>query len=237
MQSIWHDFLYTPLLNFLMFLYSGPAQGNLGFAIIELTVLLRVILLPLSIIDERNKFRYEKLDRQVEGIERDFKGDHVLKKDKIRQLLKEAKVNYWSKVLVLGLQLLVLVLLYQVFVGGIRFTKHEVLYRWVTAPLTVDTTFLGFDLAAHDQRWAVGVAVFLFLTIYRQQRLRAHLVTRSDVMFLILFPIFTWIVLGMLPMVKSLFVLTSMLFTIVLGFIRRLFFRIPALKSLGTPPG
>jgi membrane protein insertase Oxa1/YidC/SpoIIIJ len=236
MQGIWHDHLYTPLLNFLMFLYSGPAGMNLGIAIIQLTVLLRILLLPLSILDERNKFRYEKLDRQVEAIERDFKGDHVLRKEKIRGLLKEHKVNYWSKVLVLGFQLLVLILLYQVFVGGIRFTKQETLYAWVAAPVTaVNTTFLGYDLASHDWRWAAATALLLFTTIYLQQRQRAHLVSRSDVWFLILFPIFTYIILGMLPMVKSLFVLTSMLFTIVLGWVRRLFFKVPALKSLGTP--
>ncbi len=235
MQVFWHDFLYTPLLNFLMYLYAGPAGMSLGVAIIQLTVLLRVILLPLSILDERNKFRYEKLDREVESIERDFKGDHVMRKEKIRALLKEHKVNYWSKVLVLGFQLLVLVLIYQVFVGGVRFTKQEVLYSWVPTPGAVNTTFFGFDLAGHSAAWSLAVAVLLFLTIYLQQKRRAHLVSRSDVWFLILFPVFTYLILSMLPMVKALFVLTSMVFTILIGMIRRMFFRIPALKSLGTP--
>ena len=45
MGIFWHDYLYTPLLNFLIFLYSGPAFGNLGVAVIELTVLLRTVLL------------------------------------------------------------------------------------------------------------------------------------------------------------------------------------------------
>ena len=58
MNSFWHDFLYTPLLNFLMFLYSGPAVQDLGVAIIMLTVLLRVLLLPFTLLDERNRYRY-----------------------------------------------------------------------------------------------------------------------------------------------------------------------------------
>src|SRR3989344_893084 len=102
MAQFWHDYFYTPLLNFLMFLYSGPASGNLGVAVMELTVLLGVLLLPFTAVDEKNRFRYERLSRRIESIERDFKTGHVKQKEKIRELLKEQKVSYWSKVLVLG---------------------------------------------------------------------------------------------------------------------------------------
>ena len=69
MGHFWHDYLYTPLLNFLFFLYSGPAFGNLGVAVIELTVLLRTVLLPLTILEERSRYRFEKLNRRFESIE------------------------------------------------------------------------------------------------------------------------------------------------------------------------
>lgn len=219
MHTYWHDYLYTPLLNFLIFLYNGPALGNLGLAVIELTVLLRVLLLPLTVLEERSRFQYERLSRRIEEIERDFKTDHIKQKEKIRELLREHKVSYWSKVLVLGIQFVVLVLLYQVFVGGIRFTAHEALYSWVTAPVKVNTDFFGFNLAERSVFWPAAVGVLLFLEIYAVQKQREHLVTRSDVMYLILFPIFSFVVLLLLPMVKSIFVLTSMLFSMfVFGF-------------------
>lgn len=228
MAQFWHDFLYNPLLNFLMFLYSGPAFGNLGVAIIELTVLLRTALLPFTILDERNRFRYEKLNKKIEAIERDFKTDHVMRKEKIRELLRTHKVNYWSKVLVLGVQALVLVLLYQVFVAGIKFTRYEVLYDWVSVPSRINTNFLGFDLAQKSLPWALAVGILLFLQIYAVQKRREHLVTRSDMMYLFLFPIFSIVVLLLLPMVKALFILTSMLYSIIVFGLRQLFFRVPA---------
>lgn len=224
--SFWHDFLYTPLLNFLMFLYTGPAGLSLGIAIIELTVLLRFVLLPLSLLDERNAYKYEKLDRRIQAIERDFKNDAVLRKEKIRELLKEYKVSYWSKVVVLGVQLLVLILLYQVFMGGIEFTRHEVLYSWVSVPVEVNTRFLGFDLAERSTMWGGIVAALLFLQIYTVQKQREHTVTRSDVMYLFLFPIFTFTILSILPMVKALFVLTSMLFTMIIFTLRKALFKV-----------
>jgi len=224
MTHYWHDFLYTPLLNFLMFLYSGPAFGNLGVAVIELTVLLRALLLPLSIIDESNRSRYEHLNLRIDSLERDFKTDHVMRKEKIRELLKEHKVSYWSKFVLLGVQALVLVLLYQVFIAGIRFTHSEVLYSWVNAPAIVRTDFLGFNLAERSLLWAGAVGVLLFLQIYAVQKKREHLVTRSDVMYMFLFPIFTVILLLLLPMVKSLFVLTSMIFSMLIFMFRQVFF-------------
>lgn len=228
-MEFWHDLLYTPLLNFLMFLYAGPAFGNLGVAVIELTIVLRLVLLPLSILDERNRFRYEKLDRRIEEIERDFKGDHVMRKDKIRQLLRTHKVNYWSKVIVLGAQLMVLILLYQVFIGGIKFTSQEILYSWVAAPFSVNTHFFGFDLSERSMFWSGIVAALLFMQIYTVQKQREHLVTKSDVMYLFLLPLFTLIILTLLPMVKALFVLTSMIVTMVIFAIRKIFFRVEPL--------
>lgn len=228
MGDFWHDYLYTPLLNVLLFLCAGSAFGNLGFAVIQLTVLLRVAILPLSIIDERNRFRYEKLNRRIESIDRDFKTDHVMRKEKVRELLKEHKVSYWAKVLGLAVQAIVLVLLYQVFVAGLRFTNAETVYSWVSVPARIDTSFLGYDLGENSLLWAGMVGVLLFLQIYTVQKQREHLVTRSDVMYLFLFPIFTVIVLLLLPMMKSLFVLTSMVCSMLIFVVRKMVVRLPA---------
>ncbi len=231
MGYFWHDWLYNPLLNFLFFLYSGLAFNNLGVAVVELTVLLRTILLPLTILEERSRFRFEKLNKRFESIDRDFKTDHVMKKEKIRELLKTHKVSYWSKVIVLGVQLLVLILLYQVFVGGIRFTYSETLYSWVTVPLQMNTQFFGFELGEKSTLWAVAVGVVLFLQIYTVQKQRAHLVKKSDIIYMFLFPIFSAVVLMMLPMVKSLFVLTSLFYSIAVFGLRKIFFRVPTVEA------
>ena len=226
MGQFWHDYLYNPLLNVLMYLYTGFAGENFGIAIIELTVALRIVLLPFTVIDERNRYRYETLNKKIGAIERDFKADVIKRKEKIRELLQQHKVNYWAKVFVLGVQALVLVLLYQVFMGGIRFTPHEMLYSWVTVvPSKVNTIFLGFDLGEKGFFWPTVVAVVLFLEIYSEQKKREHLVTRSDVMYMILFPVFSLIALAILPTAKSVFILTSMFFTMTIFWLRQMLFR------------
>ncbi len=60
LAEIWHDYLFAPLLNFLIWLYNGPAYENLGLAVVYMTVGLRLVLVPFSIIAERNNFKFEK---------------------------------------------------------------------------------------------------------------------------------------------------------------------------------
>jgi membrane protein insertase Oxa1/YidC/SpoIIIJ len=209
--AIWHDYLYTPVLNVLFFLYSGPAFGNMGWAVVEMTVMLRLVLLPFTVLEERSSWRYELMQEKLEAVARDFKNDNIRRKEKVRELLAQHRVNYWSKSVTLVIQGLMLVLLYQVFLGGIRFTEHESLYSWVITPSTVNAVFYGFDISAHSLAWAVAVGIFLFVSIYLDTR-KSHHVRRSDMLYMFGFPLFTVLVLFMLPMVKALFIMTSMIF-------------------------
>jgi membrane protein insertase Oxa1/YidC/SpoIIIJ len=217
--SLWHDYLYTPVLNLLFFLYSGPAFGNLGWAVVEMTVLLRLVLLPFTILEERSSWRYELISEKLEAVARDFKNDNIRRKEKVRELLAEYRINYWSKSVSLVIQGLMLVLLYQVFMGGIRFTAHESLYSWVPAPSVINTDFYGWDIAAHNVGWAVAVGVFLFVSIYMSTR-EDHHVRRSDLYYMFGFPLFSVLILLLLPMTKSLFIMTSMIFGRLVHYIR-----------------
>jgi membrane protein insertase Oxa1/YidC/SpoIIIJ len=222
--GVWHDYLYNPLLNLLFFLYGGPAFGNLGLAIVELTVLLRLALLPFTVLEERSSWRYGLIREKLDSVARDFKNDAVRRKEKVRELLAEHRINYWSKSVTLIVQGVVLVLLYQVFIGGIRFTSHESLYTWVSPPASVNTDFFGWDISARSFGWAAAVGIFLFVSIYLNLR-RESRVTRGDVLYAIGFPIFTVLLLLLLPMMKSLFIMTSLIFGRLVHFARLYFFK------------
>ena len=209
-HQLWHDFLYTPLLNFLIWLYNGPAFGNLGVAIIYLTVFVRIALLPFTIVSERSKILYEKLGQKVKTIEHDFKNDPIQRNEIIRQTMREHRVSPWAKVVVLGVQALILVLLYQVFIGGIN-GKLGDLYFWVTRPDFINTNFLGFDLGQRTFFWSGLVGVVLFLEIYFDHRGRP--LTKSDVLYQVAFPGGIFLILWLLPMAKSVFILTSLIFS------------------------
>lgn len=227
MIYIWNHYLYTPIFNLLIWIYNGWAGGNLGWAIVYLTIILRVVLLPFTLVNEYNRLKNEALYKEIKEIERAYQNDDVLKKQEIRKVMKKRRVQPWAKVVVLGIQALVLVLLYQVFISGLRGDQIiEVLYSSVAWPGAINTQFYGFNLGSrHDFVWAGIVAVFLLTEIYLTFKRFKGGLEKKDLTYFIFFPLAVFIALWALPMVKSLFILTSLIFSVIVGNISRLFFQ------------
>ncbi|MFH1291871.1 MAG: YidC/Oxa1 family membrane protein insertase [bacterium] len=216
-EEIWFTFLYQPLFNALVWIYANLAGQNLGWAVILLTIFLRVLLLPLTIKSEMDARRREKVEEKAVNSAKSFKGDFVAQKEAIRETMKKNKVSPWAKFLSLGIQLLVLVLLYQVFIGGIQSRKMvTTLYDWIDYPGKLDVFFYGFDIGArYDYIWAGLVFVYIFTYVLWSNRGKKWDVGKAT--FLFLFPTFVFFALWFLPMVKSLFILTSMIFSDIIG--------------------
>ncbi len=226
-SAFWHDFLYQPLFNLLVWLYSNVTQHNFGWAVIWMTVFLRVLLIPFTLITERDKVKNAELSGEVARIEKEFHNDSVLKKEEIRRVLKKRRVRPWAKIVVIGMQLLVLVLLYQVFLRGITNDKIvKILYSFIDFPGKINTNFYGFDLGmTHDTLWAGLVAIFLFFEVYSDYRENKVKLRKADLMYFIFFPLAAFFLLWILPMVKSLFVLTSMVFSLIINWISKPLFK------------
>lgn len=228
MLSPWHDYLYQPLFNFLIWIYNNWTDMNFGLAVIYLTLILRFILLPFTLVNERNRVKNAEIAAEVAKLSKEYATDAILRKEEIRKLLRKRRVQPWARVVVIGVQLLVLILLYQVFLRGITGEKIlSILYPSVDFPGVINTDFYGFDLGArYDYLWAGVVGAWLFLEIYVDlQKRKSSGFQKADLVFLLLFPAAVFLVLWYLPMVKSLFILTSMVFSAIIGQISRVLFR------------
>ncbi|TAN32733.1 hypothetical protein EPN28_04430 [Patescibacteria group bacterium] len=230
LSYIWFTFLYQPLFNALVWLYVNVAHQNLGWAVVWLTIFLRVLLLPFTIISYRDVGRQEKAQLEALKAARAYQGDLVAQKEIIRDIMRKNRISPWAKVLTLGVQLLVLVLLYQVFVRGITGEKViKILYPSIDFPGKINTEFYGFDIGArHDFIWAGAAALYLFISIMFASRHRKHWDGASAV-YVVLFPLATFFALWLLPMVKSLFILTTMIFSDTISVLKALLF--PAKKT------
>lgn len=221
MSALWFSYLYQPLLNALVWIYNNLAGQNMGWAVIILTLFLRVALLPLSIISQRDVVRQKKIEKEAEKAVESFKNDPVARKEEYRKIMRQNRVSPWAKAIVLGIQFLVLVILYQVFIGGIFGDRLvSVLYQSVSFPGTINNNFYGHDIGLrHDGTWAGIVALYLFV-YFLIQKFSDKSWERSEAIFLVLFPFFVFTALWILPMAKSLFILTSMLFSDILTLAR-----------------
>jgi len=230
---IWYTYLYQPLFNVLIWIYSNWAGQNLGWAVIYLTILLRVVMLPLSIVSERNAMKQEKFEEEVDLKLKSFKHDSIAQKEELKKIMKKYHISPWAKTVMLLVQVLVLVLLYQVFVRGITGEKIiKLLYPWmVDFPGKINTVFYGFEIGRiHDALWSGVTALYLFVSIFIENRNRKKWET-SQVIYLVVFPLFTFGILWILPMVKSLFILTTMIFSDTLTLLRHLLFPVKKPKK------
>lgn len=223
--DIWHDFLYQPLFNLLIYIYNNWTDQNLGWAVVYMTLLLRLVLLPFNLIDEAKKGKSKDLNKKIDKISKEYQNDSVLKKQEIRRFLRKNKVSPWAKAVVLGIQAIFFLVLYQVFLRGVTGDKIlQILYPAIDFPGIINTYFFGFDLAArYDTLWAGAVALLILSNVYLGMKGRKRL-TKNDLAYFILLPLTVFLFLWILPMVKSLFFLTTMLFgTIIHQFGRMIF--------------
>lgn len=215
LSYIWQSVLYQPVFNFLIWIYNDVTAQNFGWAVIVLTAALRIVLLPLTVVAEMNKKKNADLEIEVERIIKEYRRDPVLQKQEIRSVMKKRKVYPWAKFLSLGIQALVFLLLYQVFVHGLSGEKIiKVLYPSIDFPGKINTMFYGFNLTkTHDTLWAGIVGAWLAVEIYFG--FRGKNARSGDMAYFVAFPLFVFFFLWWLPMVKSLFILSSMLFSFV----------------------
>lgn len=225
LSTLWLTVLYQPLFNALIWIYNTIADKNLGWAVVWLTVFLRITLLPLTLVSEYNNLRRQKALAEAEAAIKVFKNDTVAQKEAARKIMRKYHISPWAKVLTLGIQLLVLIVLYQVFIQGITGERvARTLYPAVDFPGRINTNFYGFDIGErHNLVWAGAVALYLFLSIFIENRRRPAW-DKSQMTYLFVFPALTFAVLWYLPMVKSLFILTTIIFSDIIGLLRFLLF-------------
>lgn len=224
LASFWFSFLYQPVFNVLIWIYVNIAEQNLGWAVVWLTVFLRIFLLPLTIKSERDAKKRVKAEQAAWQTAKEFKSDPIAQKEEIRRIMKKNRISPWAQVVSLSVQLLMLVLLYQVFIGGIEGRKViNTLYDGIDYPGKLNTDFYGFDIGArYDYIWAGVVFIYLFIYIFLSNRQKKWNAAKAT--FLFLFPASVWLALFILPMVKSIFILTSMLFSDIISLLMMPFF-------------
>ncbi|MBP6883793.1 MAG: membrane protein insertase YidC [Candidatus Pacebacteria bacterium] len=140
-HNIWNIVLYKPFVNTLAFLISVIPGGDVGIAIIILTLLVKVVLYPLSQRSIESQAKMNALTPHLQKIK--ASGDS--KEEQARktfELYKEHKTNPFSGCLLVLIQIPIIFALYYVFYKGINFDSG-ILYAFVPRPEHMNMEFLG----------------------------------------------------------------------------------------------
>ena len=139
--NLWDIFLYEPLVNLLAFLVYIIPGGDIGIAIILLTVLVKAALFPLSQRSFLGQAKMALLAPELNKIKASGKSKEEQAKDTF-ELYKKHKANPFSGCLLMLIQIPIIFALYYVFLRGINFDSG-ILYSFMPVPEKVNMIFLG----------------------------------------------------------------------------------------------
>jgi YidC/Oxa1 family membrane protein insertase len=115
MLEFFHVVFYQPILNLLVFLYSTISFQDIGVAIILLTIVIKLLLLPLSKKSIKIQKAMQDIQPDIEELKKKYKDNKEEQGRALMALYKEKKVNPFSSCLPLLIQLPFLWAVFRVF--------------------------------------------------------------------------------------------------------------------------
>jgi len=178
-MNVGHLFLYRPLISLLALFYR--ASGNLGIAIIILTLVIRLLLLPLTLPGMKAALKLQQLAPQLEKLKKKYAHDKQKLAQAQMSFYRQHQINPAAGCLPQIVQILVLITLYRVFSdilmktdpAGIVAKMNALVYPFLRLPenTLVSRHFLYLDLAKPDLIFIQGKGIpgfFLCLAVVAQ---------------------------------------------------------------------
>jgi YidC/Oxa1 family membrane protein insertase len=144
-MNIFHTLLINPFYNAFIYLVGVMPHGDVGLAIIAMTLVMRAIFYPLFASNIRTQMGMQAVQGELDEINKQYKDNPEERGRRTMELFKEHKVRPLSAFLALLVQIPVFISLYYAFFReGLPKIATQLLYPFVHAPAVVNTNFLGF---------------------------------------------------------------------------------------------
>jgi len=115
------DFIALPLGKFLFFIYNNLAFLNYGVAIIMFTVIIKLVLLPLTVKQYRSTSKMQEVQPQIQEIQKRYKNDKEKLNQELMKVYQTNKVNPAGGCLPLLVQMPILFSLFYVITQPLKY--------------------------------------------------------------------------------------------------------------------
>jgi len=175
--SFFNTFFYNPLYNGLILLLDVLPWLDLGLAIVVFTILVKLILFPLSQKQIKTQIKIKEIEPKINEIKEKYL-DKQERAVKTMELYKSEKINPFAGFLPILIQIPIIFALYFIFLrSGFPEINSEILYSFVKAPLDVNMMFLG--LLDVSQK-SVILAVLAGISQYFQAKLASPITKKTE---------------------------------------------------------
>ena len=163
--TLWNQFLIWPFVNVLIAFYKFfeflHVPGPLGFAIIGMTIVIRLVLYPLMQAQLKSARKMAQLKPHLDALSQKHKDDKTKLQKAQMDLYKQHNINPAAGCLPLLVQMPVLIALYNVFYQVLNNGNVEKLLQDINAILyspslhmnSLDITFFGINLGVKPGQW------------------------------------------------------------------------------------
>ncbi len=154
MGELFDTILIDPFINILVML-SHVFGNSLGVAIIAVTIIVNIIILPLTIKQTRSMKKMQALQPKMQEIQKKYGKDKQKQQQEIMKLYKEEGVNPIGCAMPLIVQMPIIIALYQGIIQTlptspdrlIGLSKHIYDWSYLHEGIPPENAFLGLDLS------------------------------------------------------------------------------------------
>lgn len=200
---MFNTFIYNPILQALIFIYEHLSFGDLGIAIVLLTLGVRIVLYPLFQKSAKDQIAMQKMQPELEKLQKDKNKKPEEQAKAMMGLYRTHKVNPFSSIFVMLLQLPIFFALFKLF-------SSEVLSK------TFDKPFLFgvINLQEHGVDFAILAAILQYLQFKITMPKAVGKQAGMQKMMLYIIPVATLLILLNLPRALGLYWSATAVFSI-----------------------
>lgn len=171
MIELWNEVLLEPVLNGLLTL-SNWFGGSFGLAIIAITIVVNIIILPLTLRQTKSTMAMQAMQPKIQEIQKKYAKDKQKLQEETLKIYKESGINPIGCALPLLIQMPIWIALYQSIIQALATTPEnlfglsERLYNWsvVQEAIPPENHFLGLDLAMPNFIMVILVMATMWLS-------------------------------------------------------------------------
>jgi len=163
MAYLFQVIFYQPVLNLLVFLYKIIPGHDIGLAIIAMTIIIKLVLLPLSKQSIKSQKSLQDLQPKIDALKQKYADNKEALGRATIDLYKQEKVNPFSSCLPLLIQLPFLWAVFRVFRDGLNGKSLSLVYNFIGQTAIINPISIGLvDLSKPNIYLAVlaGLAQF-----------------------------------------------------------------------------
>lgn len=169
MSGLFNTIIFQPFYNAFIFLMGALPFFDAGIIIIIFTIIIKIIMLPLSIKASKAQIEMKGHEKGLNDIKEKYKNNKEEYGRKQLEYYKEHGINPFATIFILLIQLPILIGLYTVFIkSGLPEINTDLLYSFISSPNSINMVFL--NLINISQK-SIFLAIIAGVTTYFQASL------------------------------------------------------------------